>query len=61
VLALLASQEEEAMRKSKFAKQQIPFALKQADSGHAVQDVFRQIGISEATCQPRESSFMRSL
>jgi hypothetical protein len=49
------------MRKSKFAKQQIPFALKQADSGHAVQDVFRQIGISEATCQPRESSFMRSL
>jgi hypothetical protein len=48
------------MKKSKFAEQQILFALMQADSGHAVPDVFRQMAISEATCQPRESSFIRS-
>ena len=37
------------MKKSKFTKEQILFALKQADAGQAVPDVCRQMGISEAT------------
>ena len=42
-------QGEEAMKKSKFAEEQILFALKQADVGQPVGDVCRQMGISEAT------------
>jgi len=37
------------MTKSKFTKEQILFALKQADAGQPVGDVCRQMGISEAT------------
>ena len=37
------------MKKSKFTEQQIVFALKQAETGVAVEEVCRKIGISEAT------------
>ncbi|HVE56144.1 MAG TPA: transposase [Pyrinomonadaceae bacterium] len=37
------------MKKSKFTEQQIVFALKQAETGVAVAEVCRKMGISEAT------------
>lgn len=37
------------MKRSKFTEQQIIFALKQADTGVAVAEVCRKMGISEAT------------
>ncbi len=37
------------MKRSKFTEQQIMFALKQAETGVAVAEVCRKIGISEAT------------
>jgi putative transposase len=37
------------MKKSKFTETQIVFALKQAESGTAVAEVCRKLGISEAT------------
>jgi putative transposase len=37
------------MKKSKFNDQQIAFALQQAETGTAVGDVCRKLGISEAT------------
>ena len=38
------------MKSSKFGEEQIAYALRQAESGTAVADVCRQIGVSEATC-----------
>ena len=38
------------MKQSKFSEEQIAYALRQAESGTAVADVCRQLGISEATC-----------
>ena len=37
------------MKKSKFTEQQITFALQQADTGTSVEEVCRQMGISQAT------------
>ena len=37
------------MKRSKFSEEQIAYALRQAESGTAVADVCRQIGVSEAT------------
>lgn len=37
------------MKKSKFTEQQIAFALKQAETGTAVAEVCRKMGVSEAT------------
>ncbi len=37
------------MKKSKFTEEQIAFALKQAETGTRVQEVYRKMGISEAT------------
>ena len=37
------------MKKSKFSEEQIAYALRQAESGTAIGDVCRQLGISEAT------------
>ena len=37
------------MKKSKFSEEQIAYALRQAESGTAVADVCRQLGISDAT------------
>lgn len=37
------------MKSSKFSEEQITYALRQAESGTAVADVCRQIGVSEAT------------
>jgi putative transposase len=37
------------MKRSKFSDEQIAYALRQAESGSAVADVCRQLGISEAT------------
>ncbi len=37
------------MQKSKFSEEQIAYALRQAESGTAIADVCRQLGISEAT------------
>jgi putative transposase len=38
-----------AMKKTKFTESQIVFALRQADTGVAVSEVCRKMGISEAT------------
>ncbi len=37
------------MKTSKFSEEQIAYALRQAESGTAVADVCRQLGISDAT------------
>ena len=37
------------MKPSKFGEEQIAYALRQAESGTAVADVCRQVGVSEAT------------
>ena len=37
------------MKKSKFSEEQIAYALRQVESGTAVPDVCRQLGVSEAT------------
>jgi putative transposase len=37
------------MKRSKFTEEQIAYALRQAESGTAVPDVCRQLGVSEAT------------
>jgi len=37
------------MKRSKFSEEQVAYALRQAESGTAVADVCRQLGISEAT------------
>lgn len=37
------------MKRSKFSVEQIAYALRQAESGTAVADVCRQLGVSEAT------------
>ena len=37
------------MKRSRFTDEQIAYALKQAESGTAVPDVCRQLGISDAT------------
>ena len=37
------------MKKSKFTEEQIAFALKQAESDTRVEEVYRKMGISQAT------------
>jgi putative transposase len=37
------------VKKSKFSEEQIAYALRQVESGTAVADVCRQLGVSEAT------------
>jgi len=37
------------MKKSRYTEEQIAYALRQAESGTAVADVCRQLGIAEAT------------
>ena len=37
------------MKKSKFTEEQIAFALKQAESGTTVEEIYRKMGISQAT------------
>ncbi|WP_316979504.1 transposase [Shumkonia mesophila] len=37
------------MKKSKFTDQQIAFALQQAEAGMPVEEVYRKMGISQAT------------
>lgn len=37
------------MKRSRYSDEQITYALRQAESGTAVSDVCRQLGISEAT------------
>lgn len=37
------------MKRSRFSEEQVTYALRQADSGTAVADVCRQLGVSEAT------------
>jgi putative transposase len=36
------------MKRSKFSEEQVAYALRQAESGTAVADVCRQLGVSEA-------------
>jgi transposase-like protein len=42
-------QEKWAMKRSRYSDEQISYALKQAEGGTAVADVWRQLGISETT------------
>ena len=45
------------MKRSKFTEEQVTYVLRQAESGTAVEDVCRSIGISQATFYPwRDSS-----
>ena len=37
------------MKRSKFSEEQVAYALRQVESGTAVADVCRQLGVSEAT------------
>ena len=37
------------MKKSKFTEEQIVFALRQAEAGTRVEDICRQLGVSQAT------------
>ena len=37
------------MKKSRFSEEQIAYTLKQAEAGSKVQEICRQIGISQAT------------
>ena len=37
------------MKKKRFTEEQITFALRQAESGTAVEEVIRRLGVSEAT------------
>ena len=37
------------MKTSRFSEEQVAYALRQAESGTAVSDVCRQLGVSEAT------------
>lgn len=37
------------MKKTRYTEEQIPFALKQAETGTRVEEVCRKMGISEAT------------
>ncbi len=37
------------MKRSKFSEEQVAYALRQAESGTPVDDVCRQLGVSEAT------------
>jgi putative transposase len=41
--------EKGTMKRSRFSDEQIAYALRQAESGTAVADVCRQLGISDAT------------
>jgi putative transposase len=38
------------MKRSRYSDEQIVYALRQAESGTAVVDVYRELGISDATC-----------
>jgi len=42
-------EEPEAMKKGRFTEEQIAFALRQAETGTAVAEVIRKMGISEQT------------
>ena len=37
------------MKRSKFSEEQVTYALRQAESGTAVSEICRQLGVSEAT------------
>jgi len=37
------------MKKSRFTEEQIAFALRQAESGTAIQEITRKLGVSEQT------------
>jgi putative transposase len=40
---------EDAMKRKRYADEQIAFALRQAESGTSVEEVCRKLGVSEAT------------
>jgi putative transposase len=37
------------MKRSKFTEEQVTYVLRQAEAGTAVEDIFRSMGISQAT------------
>ena len=45
------------MKRSRFSEEQIAYALRLAESGTAVVDVCRQIGVFEATCYTWKKKF----
>jgi putative transposase len=45
------------MKRSKFTEEQIAFALHQAETGTAVEEVCRKVGISQATFYSRKKKY----
>jgi putative transposase len=43
------SGKELAMKKSRFSEEQIAFALRQAESGTALEEICRKLGVTQAT------------
>ena len=38
------------MKRSPFSEEQVVYALRQAEAGTPIGDLFRQLGVSDATC-----------
>ncbi|MGE7157096.1 transposase [Methylorubrum rhodesianum] len=47
------------MLRKRFMNQQIAFALRQAENGATVDEVFRKMGVSEPTCLTLEEAVRR--
>jgi putative transposase len=54
---LTFERKEHVMKKSRFAEEQIAFALKHQELGTPVEEICRKIGIAEATFFNRKSGF----
>ncbi len=48
-----ASEEADRMRKSGYTEEQIVVALRQAEAGMPVKDVWRKLQVTESTSSPR--------
>lgn len=47
------------MKRKRYSDEQIAFALRQAESGTAVEEICRKLGISEPTCLTLEEAVRR--
>ena len=47
------------MKRKRYSDEQIAFALRQAESGTAVEEICRKLGLSEPTCLTLEEAVCR--